>query len=224
MKVLMKFIHSLKKEQRLLLNKKILPAVILFSLFFFSCGEKKQNANQSELNKNYKDPSYVLAQAKNILGNDVKETFKGRFDRDSVIEVIAGTEISNKTEWGIRFYFLKMKDDELTKTWQTNLLQGSFKGSLCDKIKFPSFDHELIYYNSKGFFLGSGGGEVFTYIINFQDNKTYYAHLVDEKGKPVSLFVSDNIDVPEIHNFFVSIFKRDYPGLKLVDKDVQLKY
>lgn len=206
------------------LNKKIFPPLILFFLIFYSCGEKKQDTNLAELNKNYNDPSYVLTQAKNILGNDVKETFKGRFDRDSVIEVIAGTEISNEKEWGIRFYFLKMKNGELTKTWQTDLLQGSFKGSLCDKIKFPSFDHELVYYNSKDYFLGSGGGEVFTYIINFQDNKTYYAHLIDERGKPVSLFVSDNIDVPEIHNFFVSIFKRDYPALKLVDKDIQLKY
>lgn len=214
----------LKKGLKLSLNKKILTALVLFSLFFYSCGEKKQDTNQTEINKNYNNPSYVLTQAKNILGDDVKETFKGRFDRDSVIEVIAGTEISNKTEWGIRFYFLKMKDGELTKVWQTDLLQGSFKGSLCDKIKFPSFDHELVYYNSKGFFLGSGGGEVFTYIINFQDNKTYYAHLVDEQGKPVSLFVSDNIDVPEIHNFFVSIFKRDYPTLNIVNKDIQLKY
>ncbi len=206
------------------LNKKILPALILLSLLFYSCGEKKQDTNQTELNKNYNDPSYVLAQAKSILGDDVKETFKGRFDRDSVIEIIAGTEISNKTEWGIRFYFLKMKNGGLTKVWQTDLLQGSFKGSLCDKIKFPSFDHELVYYNSKDFFLGSGGGEVFTYIINFQDNKTYYAHLVDERSKPVSLFISGNIDVPEIHNFFVSIFKKDYPALKLVSKDIQLKY
>ncbi len=206
------------------LNKKLLSALILSFLFFYSCSEKKQEANQDELNKNYSNPSYVLTQAKNILGNDVKETFKGRFDRDSVIEVIAGTETSNKTQWGIRFYFLKMKNGELTKIWQTDLLQGSFKGSLCDKIKFPYFDHELVYYNSKDYFLGSGGGEVFTYIINFQDYKTYYAHLVDERGKPVSLFVSDNIDVPEIHNFFVGIFKKDYPALKLVDKDIQLRY
>ena len=105
----------------------------------------------------------------------------------------------------------------------SRLLPGSFKGSLCDKIKFPSFDHELVYYNSKDFYLGSSGGEVFTYIINFQDQKAYKAHLISE-GKSVSLFISNNIDVPEIHNFFYSIFKRDYPNLKIVDKDVELKY
>lgn len=192
-------------------------------LLLSSCSEKKQDTDLVKLKDSYNSPSFVLGQAKQILGNDVKQTFKGRFDRDTVIEVVAGTEIDKKTEWGISFNFLKLIDGKLTKIWQTGLLPGSFKGSLCDKIKFPSFDHELVYYNSKDFYLGSSGGEVFTYIINFQDQKAYKAHLISE-GKSVSLFISNNIDVPEIHNFFYSIFKRDYPNLKIVDKDVELKY
>ena len=188
-----------------------------------SCSEKKKETNLVELKDSYNNPSFVLGQAKAILGNDVQQTFRGRFDRDTVIEVIAGTEVEKQTEWGIRFYLLKLLDGKLTKVWQTDLLPGSFKGSLCDKIKFPSFDHELIYYNSKDFYMGSSGGEVFTYIINFQDHKTYLAHLVNE-GKPASLYISDNIDVPEIHNFFFGIFKKDYPDLRISDKNVQLKY
>ncbi|MGA8265100.1 MAG: hypothetical protein WB779_11710 [Ignavibacteriaceae bacterium] len=206
-----------------MLNKKVLSFLFLTLLLLNSCTEKKQDTNLVELKNSYNDPSFVLGQAKAILGNDVKQTFKGRFDRDTVIEVIAGTEVESKTEWGIRFNFLKLINGKLTKIWQTGLFRGSFKGSLCDKIKFPSFDHELVYYNSKDFYLGSSGGEVFTYIINFQDHKTYVAHLIDE-GKPVSLYISDNIDVPEIHNFFFGIFKKDYPNLKIIDKDVQLKY
>ena len=188
-----------------------------------SCSEKKKETNLVELKNSYNNPSFVLGQAKAILGNDVQQTFRGRFDRDTVIEVIAGTEVEKQTEWGIRFYLLKLLDGKLTKVWQTDLLPGSFKGSMCDKIKFPSFDHELLYYNSKDFYMGSSGGEVFTYIINFQDHKTYLAHLVNE-GKPASLYISDNIDVPEIHNFFFGIFKKDYPDLRISDKNVQLKY
>ena len=207
----------------MLLNKKSLLVLFLGLLLLNSCTEKKQNTDLVKLKNSYNDPSFVLGQAKAILGNDVKQTFKGRFDRDTVIEVIAGTEVEKQTEWGIRFNFLKLINGKLTKAWQTGLLPGSFKGSLCDKIKFPSFDHELVYYNSKDFYLGSSGGEVFTYIINFQDHKTYSAHLVNE-GRGVSLYISHNIDVPEIHNFFFGIFKKDYPNLRNVDKDVQLKY
>ena len=207
----------------MLLNKKYIPILFLILLGLNSCSEKKKETNLVELKNSYNNPSFVLGQAKAILGNDVQQTFRGRFDRDTVIEVIAGTEVEKQTEWGIRFYLLKLLDGKLTKVWQTDLLPGSFKGSMCDKIKFPSFDHELLYYNSKDFYMGSSGGEVFTYIINFQDHKTYMAHLVN-KGKPASLYISDNINVPEIHNFFFGIFKKDYPDLRISDKNVQLKY
>jgi hypothetical protein len=207
----------------LLSNNKIFAICILLLIFLNSCGEKGHGPSLAELNKSYSNPSFVLGEAKAVLGDDVKQTYKGRFDQDSVIEVVAGTEIANSAEWGIRFNFLKLESGKLTKVWQTDLLPGSFKGSLCDKIKFPSFDHELVYYNSKDFYMGSGGGEVFAYIINFQEHKTYQAHLIAQE-KPVSLYISDNIDVPEIHNFFFSIFKRDYPQLNIIDKDVHLKY
>lgn len=166
----------------------------------------------------------MLARAKNLLGDSVKVAFRGKFDRDSVIEVVAGTEVANKSEWGIRFFLLKLDGDDLVKVSQTDLLQGSFKGSMCNKIKFPSFDHELIYYNSRDYFLGSAGGEIFSYIINFQDNKTYYAHLVAEENKPAAMFVSNNIDVPEIRNFFILNFRRDYPKVSLSSSDLKLKF
>ena len=106
-------------------------------------------------------------------------------------------------------------------TFQTNLLKGSFKESLTKKIKFPAYDYELIYYNSQDYFLGSGGGEIFSYIINFKNQKTFYAHLFLEKEK-ISLFLSNNIDNSEIKNFFIANFKRDYPNLQIVSKDVNI--
>jgi len=207
-----------------LLNKFTKYLLVLSIIFIYSCSDKQSDVEKIKLETSYKDPSFVLGQTKLLLGEDTKVAFKGRFDRDSIIEVIGGTEIANSKEWGIRFYLLKLKEGKLSKTWYTDLLQGSFKNGLCNKIKFPSFDHELIYYNSKDFYLGSGGGEIFSYIINFNESKTYSAHLVVVSGKPVSLFVSPNIDVPEIRNFFVSIFKKDYPALTIVSKDIQLQY
>jgi len=208
----------------LLLSKKLPIIIILIVLIFYSCSEKKSDEELLKLKENFNKPSFVLSSAKSLLGENVKFAFKGKFDQDTVIEVIAGTEVTNKAEWGIDFIFLKLKNEQLTKLWDTGLLQGSFNNSLCNKIKFPSFDHELIYYNSKDYFLGSSGGEIFSYIVNFQNSKIYYAHLIIEERKPVSLYIAPNIDVPEIQNFFISIFKKDYPDLKLITQDIQLSY
>ncbi len=195
--------------------------VFSFILFIVSCGERKHPAERTAPAKDFNSPAAVTTEAIKILGPDVKFAYKGNFDRDSVTEIAAGTEIENKSEWGIQFYLLKLEKDKLEKVFQTNLLKGSFKESLTKKIEFPSFNYELLYYNSQDYFLGSGGGEIFSYLIDFKNQNTFYAHLFLEKEK-VSLFLSSNIDNPEIRDFFIANFKRDYPNLQIVMKDFNL--
>ena len=194
---------------------------IILTLIIVSCGEKKQPVKKFEPTKDFNNQAVVTTEADKILGPDMKFAYKGNFDKDSVVEIAAGTEIENKKEWGIQFYLLKLEQNKFEKTFQTNLLKGSFKESLTKKIEFPAFDYELMYYNSQDYFLGSGGGEIFSYIIDFKNQKTFYAHLFIEKEK-ISLFLSDNIDNSDIKNFFIANFKRDYPNLQIVSRDVNI--
>ena len=188
----------------------------------FSC---TKNKSDDDINKiDYANPEVVLQQAKNILGSDVKFAYKGKFDQDSTIEIATGTESQSPKQWGVKFVLLKMESDQLKIVFQTPLLNGSFKQCLVQKIKFPIFDYELIYYNSQDYFLGSGGGEVYSYLVNYKEGKIYTAHLVTQPGSNVSLYLSENIDLPEVKNFFISIFKRDYPSVQIVSKDIELKY
>ena len=139
-------------------------------------------------------------------------------------EIAAGIELTENNNWGIKFVLLEVVDNQLKKTYETELLAGSFKGSLVKKIKFSNIKYDLIYYNSQDYFWGSGGGEVFAYVINLGDNKTYYTHLFSESRKPAELFLSKNIADPELRKFFISNFKKDYPDLKLASEDVSLEF
>ncbi|MHB8578484.1 MAG: hypothetical protein ACYDA4_01320 [Ignavibacteriaceae bacterium] len=208
-----------------MLSNKYSYSIFLFlALIFFSCGEKKTN-NQEPVNQpDFNNPSVVLLQAKNILGDNVKYAYKGFFDNDSATEISAGTEIEKQKTFGIRFSLLKQVNNQFISVFQTPLLNGSFRECLVKKIKFPMFNYELVYYNSQDFYLGSGGGEVFSYIVNFKEQKIYYAHFISVPGRPVSLYLSPNIDIPEIKNFFIGNFKRDFSTFKIIDKDVILKY
>ena len=87
-----------------------------------------------------------------------------------------------------------------------------------EKLNLPGVEHDLVYYTSLNYFMGSAGGEVFSYIIDFKDQKTYYAHLVSEPGKPVYLFLSVNNN-QEIYLYFTSSFKKDFPAFKIASKD-----
>ena len=218
----MNYIQLLRKAPRLLLNNKyIFIIAILLSFILNSCGGKSDKNGNDKVD--FENPQVVLQQAKDVLGNNVKYAYKGKFDDDSNIEIAAGLEVQNSKVWGIKFVLLKMENGSLVKAYESPLFNGSFKECLFQKIKFPMFDYELVYYNSQDYYLGSGGGEIFSYIVNYKEGKTYYAHLISGPNRPISVFLSKNIEVREIKNFFVSNFKRDFPSFTVVDKDIELK-
>ena len=178
--------------------------------------------------KSYEPPPYnlfendqlVLKTAKDLVGNNVSFTTSGYFESDTLKSIVAGVEISDKNEWGIKFYLISWTEGEFKIKYQTGLLNGSFVQCLVNKIKFSGFENELVYYNSKSYFLGNAGGDVYSHVIDLKKQKVYSAHLeVITEGR-VSLDLSTNIDNPMLKNFFISYFRRDYPNLRLVEKAI----
>lgn len=236
----MKFFQLFRKELKLLSNKKnkseifLLNSiknhtrVLLFILIFLiiilipSCSDKKEDDQKPIFS--LADSVMVNTETKKLLGDKLKFVLTGNFDEDSLQEIAAGIELSENNNWGIKFVLLEIKDSQLQQSYESELLDGSFKDCLVKKIKFPNLNCDLIYYNSQDYFWGSGGGEVFAYVINFTERTTFYAHLFSESRKPAELFLSKNITEPELRKFLISNFKKDYPGLKLASEDVSLEF
>ncbi|MEI7811671.1 MAG: hypothetical protein WCJ01_04500 [Ignavibacteria bacterium] len=160
---------------------------------------------------------------KKILGDSVLFVEAGNFKKESSPGVVAGIEVSTPKIWGIRFAYLDNKEGGLTRSFETKLLKGSLKGGITRKFKLSDSTAEMIYYDSQDYFLGSGGGEVFSYIVDFVQNKVYSAHFFTVPRKPVSLFLSPNIDNNEIRNMFIKHFQKDYPDLRVVSRDYNLE-
>ena len=199
------------------LNKVFAIVVLFISLLFFSCGEKNGDVKPI----NFDSPEALKQTAAAVLNTVPSFVDKGYFIEDTSFQISAGIEIENANEWGIKFSLLTKEGTTFIKNYETPLLDGSFKESQVNKIKFPSFNYELVYYSSKSFFMGSGGGEVFSYIIDFNKKEIYKAHLVADDRSRIQLFISENILDGGIKNFFVSNFKRDYPRLLIVEKDIE---
>lgn len=202
-----------------MLSDKTLKIFFAFALLILiSCSDK----NEKIPALNYEDKKQMLEITKKFFDENTAKAFGGVFDESGRETIIAGIEKNDKSEWGIKFYQLRLVDNELEVIFETKLLDGSFKESLVDKIKFPMRDYELIYYNSQGYFMGSGGGEVISYIIDFGKKDIYYAHLVADPVTPPSLFISKNTQDKYIREFFYTYFKKDYPKLRIVDEDITL--
>lgn len=187
-----------------------------------SCGDKKEEEQKPIIS--FSDSVMIESETKKLLGDNLKIALAGNFDEDSLQEIAALVELTENNIWGIKFVLLDAENNKLVKKYESDLLEGSFKESLVKKIKLPSFKQELMYYNSLDYFWGSGGGEVFAYLVDFEKKETFYAHLFSEARKPVELFLSKNIINPEIKKFFLSNFKKDYPDLRIASEDVSLEF
>ncbi|HEX2867198.1 MAG TPA: hypothetical protein VHO03_09145 [Ignavibacteriales bacterium] len=169
------------------------------------------------------DKKFAEERVSQILGTKVSFFEEGRFQEDSTLGIAAGTEKNDKKEWGIKFYYFKRANNDLVKAFETPLLKGSFTESLTKKIKLSAANYEMLYYDSQAYFMGSGGGEIFSYIVDFNKQQVYYAHFFSVEKKPTSLYLSPNTNDKEIRDFFIRHFRRDYPDLKLVEKDYNLE-
>lgn len=202
-----------------MLSDKFIKSFLL-ALLIVAAGCSDKNEKIPVLN--YEDKKQMLEVVKRFYDENVINAFGGVFDESGKETIVAGIEKNDKNEWGIKFIQLKKVDNEFETIFETKLLDGSFKESMVDKIKFPMRDYELIYYNSQGYFMGSGGGEVISYIIDFGKRDIYYAHLVADPVTPPSLFISKNTQDKYIREFFYTYFKKDYPKLRIVDEDITL--
>lgn len=189
---------------------------IFLLLIIFSCSDKGEKIPVID----YNNKAQLLEVVKKHYNPNAVFVASGIFDDTGKQMIGVGVEVENNEEWGIKFSMLQAVNEYLTVKYESDVLEGSFKESFVDKIKFSSFDNELLYYNSQSYFMGSGGGEIFSYIVNFNDKQIYYAHLVVEPNELTSLFISDNTENKEIKNFFLLTFKKDYPNLKVVTDDI----
>lgn len=199
----------------MLLNKTTIWSSILLLLIVANGCKKSYEPPPHNL---FENEQLIEQTAKDLLGENISFTTSGYFETDSAKSIVAGKEISEKNQWGIKFYLISWVDGEFKVKYETGLLNGSFVQCIVNKFKFADIENEMVYYNSKNYFLGNASGDVYLHVIDLKKMKVYSAHLsVITEGK-VSLDLTQNIDVPMIKTFFVSYFRRDYPNLRIVEK------
>ena len=186
---------------------------LIIIAFLFSCS--KEIKSPPDLN----DPSVVENIADSVLSIDVKFSSSGHFDSDKKLSIVAGTEAHGINSIGISFKLIENKEGEFKVVYRTGFLDGSFNKCMVDKIKLSSIGGEMIYYNSKNYFMGTGGGDVYSYIVDFRKREVYSAHLFAGEGTRSVLYLSENVEDRMLRQFFISYFRKDYPSLKVIQSD-----
>lgn len=201
-----------------------ISAVILLIILISSCKKNDEKIEENNPKMVSMDSAAIHNEIKKLLNDKQKFIIKGNYDEDSANEFASGIEVNEGDKWGIKFLLFKVEENQLRKIYESKLLDGSFTSSIVKKMKFKDSRYDLIYYNSQDYFLGSGGGEVFSYVLDLSQNEVYYAHLFSEYHKDPELYLSKNMINSEQRNFFITNFRNDFPNLKLSSEDVSLDY
>lgn len=200
--------------------------IIIVSITVLACGDSDSGDKKIKVLSPDSAASFqksrILEFAKHKLG-DIKFYEFGNFQPDSTFGLVAGTELASDTSFGIRFHFIKRENREFKIVYESPLLDGSFNEAITRKIKVGSTEYDLLYYSSQDYFMGSGGGEIYSYIIDLSLEQVYYAHFITVKEKPTSLYLSPNISSESIREFFILNFRKDYPDLNIVNRDYSLE-
>jgi hypothetical protein len=211
-------------------SNKLAYIIILLTLFLSACGKKEEKQGNTAPNVNtpgtqlsLNNPDSLKKYLYTALNGPSRFVYPGKFDTDSVMnEYAAGTEIQTKTESGIKFSLLKPGNNQLSLSFQTKLLKGSFTKSAQRVIRPAGYNYDMIYYSSLGYFMGAKFGEIFSYIIDFKNKEVYSAHLFTTDGSTFSIFLSENVKNQYVKEILLRPYLRDFSSALIVKKDVDL--
>lgn len=206
------------------LNNKYVLLFLVSLLIFTSCEKKVEPTEEQKFLEQVSVPSNALEFLNSKLSEAEDFALIGNFTNKDSLQIASIKEIINEKEWGIRFSIFNFSKDTAIVISNSKIFDGSVKESQVTKVHIDSSNFEMLFYNSGDYFLGSGGGEVFAYLVDFKNGKTHYAHLVLIRNKPAQLFISPSTDdYPGVKNFFENFFKKEFEELKILSRDIQLQ-
>lgn len=197
------------------IHKLVFTAYLLFGLMLISCTKDAKEPNKKI---DYNDLAELSKFGSKVAGKEFRFATFENFNSDTLKEIVIGKEIEEGDTWGIRFSFYETEQSVHT-VYTTMLLEGSFSGATVTPMKIAGRENQLLYYNSGDFFLGSGGGEIYSYIIDLENKKVHAAKLRLQRLGDASLQIITDGFEETIKEYFITLFKKEYPDLTVTESD-----
>jgi len=208
-----------KKGQKLQYIKSSVLLSIMVIILFSGCGKKVDNKEQQAAFKTdderiieFVNNRYRCKEVKVLSG-----TFKPNYSLYAVVY-----EVNSGTEFGIKFLLAHVHTDSVIVDYNSNLFDGAVNQSVFERVNIPGKGYDAVYYNSAGYFMGSGGGEVFACLVDFQEASVVTGHVFISGDSEPKLYIPATVKEKSVRDFLVRRINNDFPGIKQVSHDVKL--
>ncbi len=120
---------------------------------------------------------------------------------------------------GIVLALVGINQDTLTTLFNSSLLDGSVEKTSISLLTDPrDTTNKFAYYDTGDYLLGSGGGEMYIYIISLKFPELVQAHLIITSTAPPKLYIHPNCP-GTIALLIENELRADYPGFQRIKKD-----
>lgn len=188
-------------------------------LFLGGC-KQKQDAPETAAPVQNVSAIDALLGAKLNASNFVK--VQGHFLTMDGEEYAVLRDAKNGRDVGIIISICSVKQGTVTINYETPIVDGAVKHSIFQKVNVPGVTDTLLYYDSGDFFMGSGSGELYAYIIQPKEVSFLKAHLFIDGDTPPKVFIPDTPKTKVLRGYLFNKLRDQFPGLKFAAKDVSI--
>lgn len=210
-----------------LLNPVHLLLSISFSILFFFAGcEKKDTPTVDKNSVNQDSLSLFHAKISSLLNEkyqaSITKIVEGKFDNSG--KILFACFLKKKTNAERILFIIFLDSSTIKKTggivYKTPLLEGDPDAIQMTQFPSDSSAVNLIYFDTGDYLMGTGGGEIFYYIIDCSNKQTYSAHFIADKERGFNLYIASGYK-PWINKVFLDKAKSNYSPIKLLKKDIE---
>lgn len=198
--------------------KKVCMAALFAAWLLFGCRQDNPG-NPAPAAPAASAQQLLLDRARATGGAETGIALRGTFSPADTTLFAAVKEVNTASAWGISFWFGSTDSLRPGMLWLSPLREGSLTQSSVALLRLPGYSYDLLSYNSGDYYMGSAGGEVYAYLVDYSLRAVYYAHLTMDKLDGITLYLAPAAMPPAVRAFFTKTFAEEFPGVRLVNRD-----
>ncbi len=184
-------------------------------LAYTGCDRRSEENSGTPQNTGNKELDFLQQN----YNRNIKWAMAGDFLYDTSDLFSAAEEVDTGGVWGIKFYLFDPNAIPLVPLFESKVYDGSLEDS---EVKSIVVDNETyLWYDSGDYFLGTSGGEEYSYIVDFRKKKVIEGHTIVQDEGDVKLYISPNAE-PALREYMISVIREDFPELQTVRKDIKI--
>ncbi|MBI2419820.1 MAG: hypothetical protein HYV28_18300 [Ignavibacteriales bacterium] len=138
----------------------------------------------------------------------------------SICAILLKMESKDLKNLSIAFVDTALINSENFVLYVTEPLEGDPDNTELTSVRLTDIPHPIVYFNTGDFLMGTGGGEVFHYLIDAAKEQIYPAHFIADKSSGFGLYLPPQSRAAVIQDFFHAKVSKQYSPLSTLKRDI----